>query len=171
MAQFGQGVAADERGEQQAVGFQRALYLDQRARQIVDELQRKRGDDEIEGAVRERQRLLIGNDAERRAVAFSGRCGSDDGTDLAAVGQRPTYRIGRRAEIDGAIEVPQHSRQPLAQFGGHPIDEKRRRPERPRALPTLTQQMAIEDGETGHELSVVGPSASGRTGRRICRAI
>ena len=62
LAQFGQAVAADQRGQQQAVGLQRAADLDQRAGQVVDELQRQCGDDEIERAVGKRQRLLVGAD-------------------------------------------------------------------------------------------------------------
>ena len=43
-------------------GFERAADLHQRARQVVDELQRQRRHDEIERGVAERQRLLVGGD-------------------------------------------------------------------------------------------------------------
>ena len=60
LTQFGQAVAADHRGEEQAVGLERAANLDQRARQIVDELQGQRRHHEIERGVAKRQRLLVG---------------------------------------------------------------------------------------------------------------
>ena len=54
-AQFGKTIAADQRRQQQAVRLERAADLDQRAGQVVDELQRQRGHHEIERAVGERQ--------------------------------------------------------------------------------------------------------------------
>ena len=41
--------------------------------------------------------------------------GGDDGSRLAAGGKRAAHGIGRRAEIDRAVELPQHRRQPIGQ--------------------------------------------------------
>ncbi len=62
LPQLGQRLAAEERREKQSVGFERAANLHENARQIVDELQRQRRDDEIERRVAKRQRLLVGGD-------------------------------------------------------------------------------------------------------------
>ena len=62
LAQLGQAFAADHRRQEQPVRLERAADLDQRARQVVDELQRQRRHHEIERAVAERQRLLVGDD-------------------------------------------------------------------------------------------------------------
>ena len=76
-AQFGEAVAADQRRQQQAVRLQRAADLDQRAGQIIDELQRQRRHDQIERAVGERQGLLVGGDAQRRIARPGGRRGGN----------------------------------------------------------------------------------------------
>ena len=60
LPQLGQRVAADHRRQQQPVGLQRAADLREHAGQIVDELQRQRGDDEVERLRLQRQRLAIG---------------------------------------------------------------------------------------------------------------
>ena len=52
----------------------------------------------------------------------------DDRSNFSALGQHLAHRIGRRAEIDGALEHPQHGGKPLAQFVGDPINQEGRRP-------------------------------------------
>ena len=74
------------------------------------------------------------------------RRGGNDGRDLAAVGEHAAHRVGRRAEIDRALELAQHHRKPLAQFGGDPVDQEGFGPERAGALLARAQQPAIEDG-------------------------
>ena len=145
-AQFGQAVAADQRGQKQAVRLERAADLDQRAGQVIDKLQRQRRDDQIERAVGKRQGLLVGGDAQC-AIAPSGRRRSrNDGRDLAAVGKHAAHRVGGRAEIDGALEGAQHHGEPLAQLGGDAVDQEGFGPERAGALLAHAQQFAVEDG-------------------------
>ena len=69
LAQLGEAVSADHRRQEQPIRLQRAADLDQRARQIVDELQRERRHHEIERAIGKRQRLLIGGDAQDIVIA------------------------------------------------------------------------------------------------------
>ena len=70
LPQLGQRIAADHRRQQQPVRLQRAADLRQHARQVVDELQRQRGDREVERIGRQRQRFgfkLGQRDARRSA--------------------------------------------------------------------------------------------------------
>ena len=131
LAQFGQRVAAEQRGEQQAVGLERAADLDERAGQIVDELQRQRRDDEIERAVGERQ--ASSSAATRGRFAPRRRAAAIERADLAACRERAAHRVGRRAEIDRALEAAQHRAEPLAEFGRDAVDQERRRAARTRA--------------------------------------
>ena len=62
LAQFVQRLAADERGEEEAVRPQRAANLDERARQVVRPLQGEQRDDEVEACRREGQRLRVADD-------------------------------------------------------------------------------------------------------------
>ena len=90
LPQLGQRIAADHRRQQQPVGPQRAADLRQHARQIVDELERKRGDGEIERFRLQRQRFRsIGIDAGDRS-------GNDPRAAFAAI--RPASRFRRRRQ-------------------------------------------------------------------------
>ena len=99
LTQLDQTVAADERGEKQSVGFQRAAHLNERARQIVDELQRQRRDDEVERRLPERQCFRVGDDLQ--IVVTSGHSGArrvhhgNDGRNQVRSAQAPAHRIGR----------------------------------------------------------------------------
>ena len=146
LAQLDQGVAADERGEEQPVRLERAPDLHQRARQIVDELQRERGDHEIERGVAERQRFLVGGNRQSgtHGTRAGERIGGDDRADLAARGEHAAYGVGRRAEIDGEIEVPQHRRETLGDILGNAIDQKGRRRARGGAGAARAQEPTVE---------------------------
>ena len=62
LPQFGQRLAAEQRSEKQTIRLERAANLQKHAGQIVDELQCQGGHDEVDRAIAEWQRLLIGND-------------------------------------------------------------------------------------------------------------
>ena len=130
-AQFGQRVAADQRREKQSVGLERAADLDERARQIVDELQRQRRHHEIERAVAERQRFLVGGD--RQTLAGDMRRDRIDRDDRAhLIRERAPHRVARRAEIDRQIEPSQHRGKPLREIVGDTVEQERRGPKRRR---------------------------------------
>ncbi len=61
-------IAPDQRGEEQAIRLERAAHLRQSAGQIVDELQRQERHDEIERAIGERQRFLVGQHLQSAVV-------------------------------------------------------------------------------------------------------
>ena len=132
--------------------------MHEHARQIVDELQRQRRNDEIESGGRERQRLLVGDDEAPCISVFvrTLRVGCHDGADRRHAGERPAQNVGRGAEIERAIEPPQHGGEPLGEIGGGAIEQKRFRTSRRGTAPARTQQMAIEDqwalrlGRLGH---------------------
>src|SRR4029450_1609294 len=69
----GEARAANERRQQQPVGLERAPDLHQRARQVVDELQRQCRRNEVERSVAKWQRLLVAHDRERRSAVVSRR--------------------------------------------------------------------------------------------------
>ena len=123
-AQLGRDVAADHRRQQQAVRFEGAANLNQRARQIVDELKRQRGDDEIEGGVAERQCFLVRRHRQRPPVIPPRpdrlpRCADP-------IGKRAPHRVAWRAEIDRQIESPQTADKPPDEIVGGTVDQKRR---------------------------------------------
>ena len=107
--QLGQRGAAEHRGEQQPVGLQGAADLHQRARQVVDEMQREPGHDEVERLIGERQRLLVGLHA--RAVALRQQAGRglhvDDHLDARHAAQPPAEQavVGPEIERDGKPAV------------------------------------------------------------------
>ena len=72
-AQLAQRAAAEQGGQQQPVGLQGAADLDERARQIVDEVQRQARDDQVERLVAERQRFLVGPHARGLALREQAR--------------------------------------------------------------------------------------------------
>ena len=163
LAQFGEAVAADQRRQQQAVGLERAADLDQRARQIIHKLQRQRRHHQIERAIGERQGLFVGGDAGKGVIEkVRGRLGRNDHADLAAGGERAPHRIGGRAEIDGAVELPQHRSQPLGHIGGDPVEQEGFRAKRPRAGPARAQEVAVEDGRVCCHLLVFKHERAGR---------
>src|SRR5262245_23015169 len=149
LPQLAQGVAADQRREQQAVRLERAADLDERPWQVVDELERERRHHEIERAVVERQRLLVGGDGKRpRAGEKAGagqRVGCDDAADLSAPGKRAAHGVSRGAEIDRTVEAAQHRRQAIGQVLRHALDQERRGPERRRPRAARAQEVAVED--------------------------
>src|SRR5262249_19841099 len=65
LAQLREGVAAEKRRKEQPIRLQGAADLHQHAWKIVDSLQRKARDDEIERAVGKRKGLLVGDDVQR----------------------------------------------------------------------------------------------------------
>jgi len=84
-AQFAQRIATEERREKQAVRLQRGSNLDQRARQVVDMMQREQRDDQIEASAGQRQALDI---ADRVLVIENGEIVRDDareGVDAAQI--------------------------------------------------------------------------------------
>ena len=93
-AQLVERVAAEQRGQQQAIGLQGAADLHQRARQVVDELQGEARDDEVERMVAKGQRLLVGPNAQARRIAREDapRLDVDDGLDSR---QLPSLRATR----------------------------------------------------------------------------
>jgi ComF family protein len=59
--------------------------------------------------------------------------------------KRRANRLGRRAEIDHAIELPQHSAQPLGEVGGDAIQQERFKSARERTALPGAKQCAIEN--------------------------
>ena len=121
-AQYAQTVAADHRRQQQTVRLQCALDLDERAGQVIHKLQRQRRHDKIERGIGERQRFLVGSHRQRRSVGRDRQRRCDQSRYFPARGQHTAQRIVRRAEVDGALELPQHHRQPLAHFLGDAVE-------------------------------------------------
>ena len=148
LAQLDQTVAADERGEKQPVGFQRAAHLNERARQIVDELQRQRRDHEIERSLAERQCFRVGDDLQMvvtsRYVGARRVHHGNDGRNQVRAAQAAAHGIGRRGEIDRQLEAAQHRGQPVAQILGRAVDQKGRRPEFLRAAQIAADRGAVE---------------------------
>jgi hypothetical protein len=146
LPQLVERLAAEEGGEKQPVGFEHAAYLDERTRQVVDQLQRQGRNDEIERAVREWQRLLVGDDQRAGAPRANTRRrgGRDDRPDRAETGQRRAHRFGGCAEIKRKREAPQHQGDPIGEIAGDVIDEKRRRLHRRRTPAAGTDEGAIE---------------------------
>ena len=147
LAQLGERIAAGERRQQQAVGLERAADLDQRAGQIVDELQRQRRHHEIERRVAERQRLLVGDDGQ------AGTIGDAGARQRSAAMMVPTLPLAASTRRSASVGVPRSSAQSnrrstaasrSAQVLGHPLEQERRRPERRGARAARAQQAVIE---------------------------
>ena len=138
--------------------------MHQRARQVVDVLQRQRRDHEIERSVAERQRFLVGGDGEaavaRRAIRV--RIDGDHDADRARARQRGPHRFARGAEIGRDLEAAQHRGVAVRQIVRRPIQQKRRRPLRHGAAQPLPQQGAVEDDRTcGFMVCVLGHALFG----------
>ena len=148
LAQLGQRVAAEQRRQEQAVRLERAADLHQRARQVVDELQRQRRDDEIERAVANgsASSSATTRSVDRPAAATAGSPAID--ADLAACRQRAAHRVGRRAEIDRTLEPAQHRRQPVGEILRDAVDQEGRRPERAARAPARRSCDRTERGRT-----------------------
>ena len=126
------------RRKEQPVRPERAANLDERAGQIVDELQRQRRHHEIERAVAERQRLLVGRDRQRSpACAGSGSTAISVPTPIR---ERRRTRVGRRAKIDRELEPSQDRREPLGEIVGGAIEQEGRRTKRGRPHAAGAQQ-------------------------------
>jgi hypothetical protein len=105
--------------------------LRQHTRQVIDELQRKRGDNEIERGGCQRQRLCIGHRQRRRAQL----------PDIAR--ERGTHLISRRAEIDPVVKFAQHRLLPLRHVLRNTVEQECRHPASRHGLP-IAQQGTIE---------------------------
>ena len=68
------------------------------------------------------------------------------GRDFAALRQHAAQRAGGRAEIDREVELAQHHGEPIAQFGGDPVDQEGLGPQRAGAPLPRAQQVPVEDG-------------------------
>ncbi len=101
-------------------GFKSAANLQQGARQIVDEMQRKSRDDQVERLVGERQRLLVRLHA--RAPALRQQAARslhvDDHLDAGQAAQAPAEQAVMRPEIERDREDALDRRQALHQVVG-----------------------------------------------------
>ena len=96
LPQFGQRVAAEQRGEKQAIRPQRAADLRQHARQIIGKVQRKRREHEVERLRRKLQRFVGGIEhADARDRVEPARL-------------QAAKSIPRRPDIGDVLEVAQH---------------------------------------------------------------
>ena len=129
LPQLGERLAAEQSGEKQSVGLQRTADLHQHARQIVDELQRQRRDDEIERRIAKRQCLLVSGDAAGSGVAVA----SNTASDLTIVADRPRPASAVRTASPGVprssgnIEAAQHRAKPFGKFVGDAVEQECRR--------------------------------------------
>ena len=126
LAQFGQGLAPDQRRDQKAVALQRAPHLHQRAGQIVHRLQRKQRNGEIEAAIRGGQTLEVANRGQKIAISEArlGRGDPDDAIDLSAGRKRGRAVRAGRAEVGGKGEASLDERQPIAKVLGRPFEQE-----------------------------------------------
>jgi hypothetical protein len=128
LAQLGQRVASDQRGEKQPVRLERPSHLHQRAGEVVDELQRERRHHEIEARVAKRQRFGLGHDLQAgTALCIRHGIDRDDRGHGLAGGQHVADGSGRRRKVDGQRKRPQHRRQPVGQIIRDPVDQEGRR--------------------------------------------
>ena len=154
LAQLGRGIAAERAPQKkQAVGLQRAADLDQRARQIVDELQRQRRHHEIERAVGEtaapprRRRRVKERYGQVRAAVAGGSAATMIPTLPLAASTRRTASVGvprSTARSNGRSTADSRSPSSSATRSIRKVSG----PKRPRALLACAQQPAVEDGRT-----------------------
>ena len=148
--------AAQHGAQEQAVGFQDAADLDQRAGQVVDPVERHGAHHQVEAVGGEGQRLLVGH---------HGGAGGALGERLAEVAAdelpdgRPMaeYRgdlVAMAAEIERQVEVPAHVVQPFDEaLGNLALEEGLALPAARRAVAPPAQHGAVEDQEgvgSGH---------------------
>ena len=119
--------------------------MNERARQIVQELERERGNHQIERAVAKRQRLLVGNHIGVRRSR-----GTKQASDRRGACECAAHRIARGAEIDRDLILAQHRAEPIREVGGDAVDEEGLGSERACARLAAKQQHAIEDEGVGH---------------------
>src|SRR5690606_40029345 len=104
--------AADE----QPVVNEAAADLGERARQVVDAVQRKQRDDEIEALRGEGNELLVRHDGglagESGAGKIQGRSGAQNVLDLSARRERRDSAAMRRAEVEGLRKAALDGREP-----------------------------------------------------------
>src|SRR3954454_14506134 len=91
LAQLGERVSAGKRCEKKSIRLERSPDLNQRAGQIIDELQSERGHHKIERRVLERQRLLVGDNGKIWALGEG--TGRNDVADLAACSEHTPYGV------------------------------------------------------------------------------
>ena len=127
--QLGETFAADHGCKEQPVRLERAADLDERARQIVDELQGERGDDEIERSVAKRQRLFIG-DARPAIVptrlARSPRRTASVGVPRSTAISKVRSTADRRSAISSATRSSRNVAGPIAAARARRARSKRR---------------------------------------------
>ena len=137
LAKFVKRIAADHRRQQQPVRLQRAADLREDAGQIIDELQRERGYDEIERFLLKRQNFLrISQDIE----VCEG---------FETVGERLSQGIAGCPDVGGLGKIPLHCGQPLRHLFGHTIEQEGDRPLFERTALPRPQQSAVKQGWRG----------------------
>jgi hypothetical protein len=126
LAQLGQGLAPDQRRDQETVILQRTLYLHQRARQVVHCLQSKQRNGEIEAGVPGWKALEVADDWQKIANAQARLSWGkpNDAIDLSSGGQRDRAMRAGRAKIGGESEPPFDQRQPVAEVFGRPREQE-----------------------------------------------
>jgi hypothetical protein len=142
-AQTREAAGAGECAEEQPVRLQRPPDQRQRARQVVDAVERTGRDDEVEGGIGKGQPILIRLNAARRfGEAPSGIRRDDLDPPLA---QEPAEMPSGAAEIERRSERPAYVVEPADQFvGGKPMEIIGiARPPR-RAVPPQTPQAPVE---------------------------
>ncbi len=149
LSQLVEGGATKQGGEHQAVGLEGAAHLEQRPRKIVDELQRKARDDEIERRGSDWERLFVSDDARESCLGdeIGGDVGRDEGvcTDSGFM-KLPAQGARAGAQIECHGEVAADQRQALDEvFGNASMKEVRCGDRTGESIAPRRQKDAIED--------------------------
>ena len=151
LPQFGQRVATEQSGKQQAIGLERAPHLDERAGQIVDELHAsadttRSSDPSANG--RASSSAATANVASS-VIAAAPRPASGFAAMMVPTlplrASDPAHVARRRAEIERTVEPPQYRGEPLLESAATRSIRKVAGPMRHRARQPFAQQSAVED--------------------------
>src|SRR5262245_18697910 len=138
--------------------------LQQRPGQVIDELQRQRRGDKVEGLVAEGQRLLIGLHAQPAALAQEPPYALhlDHHLDAWERAEARAEKAALSAEIKGYREAPPHQGEPLDKVTDYTADQEVVPAGRSRSpLTALAQQVPIEDADVvAHSPNLVGDLGS-----------
>jgi predicted amidophosphoribosyltransferase len=169
LPQLGERLPAEKRGEKKPVRLERAADLDERARQVVDDMEREQGDDEIERSVAKRQSLLVGDDFSIIRGTGRQRLDSDDGAGLPL--QCLPRGITRRAKIECQVEAAQDRGQAVGQIIRRAVEQECRRPERLCTPPAGAQEQTIEDGGRRHRALIAREARAVKATRIECERL
>jgi hypothetical protein len=128
-AQLLQGAAAEEGAQQQAVGLQRMIDLQQRAGKVVDPVKDQAGEHKVEAAGGKGLIVLVQD--QPRTVGLIGaregrgrEVGLDQVLDAAAAGQRARQASATASQLEGQGKPAAHVGKPIGQPLGDLAVEK-----------------------------------------------